>query len=211
MKGLLRNDIYTVSKCYRLFFVIMIVLMIGSVCASDDINIMAFYPCMLISTIPTSLVSFDERNKWNTYCGALPYSRRQYVASKYITGIIMGGIALIAELIACSVKMIVTGSFSAGTLAVTVSALLMCICAASAITLPFVFKFGAEKGRYIFIGFIAVLLAAAVIILDDVSFRFSDGFSAGYKIPALLCAAAVLLYAVSWIISAAIYERKDIA
>lgn len=211
MKGLLRNDMYTVSKCYRLFLVIMLILTIISIGATDKITFMTFYPCVLISTISTSLVSYDERNKWNTYCGVLPYSRGQYVSSKYITGIIMGGMALIAELIACTAKMVVTDSFSVGTLAITVSALLMCVFAVPAITLPFVFKFGAEKGRYIFIGFIAVLCSAAIIFFNNISFRFNEGFHAGYRLPVLLFITAVLLYAASWLISAAIYARKDIA
>lgn len=211
MKGLLRNDMYTVSKCYRLLLAFMLILMLGSVYAAGKITWMMFYPCLIVSTIPTSLTAFDERNKWNTYCGALPYSRRQYVASKYITGIIMGGIALIAELIACTAKMIMTDSFSGGTLVITASILLLCICASPAITLPFVFLFGAEKGRYIYLIFIAFFASAAIIFLNNVSFQFSEGFSAGYNIPLLLCGISVLLYAVSWIISAAIHERKDIA
>ena len=38
--------------------------------------------CWLSAMIPAVLLIYDERSKWNSYCGTLPYSKSQIVSGR---------------------------------------------------------------------------------------------------------------------------------
>lgn len=74
--------------------------------------------------------------------------------------------------------------------------------------LPFLFKFGSEKGRiayYIVIG----LLCASGVIATGAGFQLSAG-SESLWVLALIAGVAIAVYTLSWLLSIAFYKQKEL-
>ena len=81
MKGLILKDFYTSIKELRLYFVIMALFILASF-VSEDMYFMAIYPCLICGMFPQSLMAFDERSKWENYCGTFPIKNKDIVLSE---------------------------------------------------------------------------------------------------------------------------------
>ncbi len=207
MKGLILKDIYMASKYCRSYLLIVAVFTVVSV-MGDNNMFFIFYPCLISSTMPINLMAYDERSKWNEYCGALPYTKGQIVAGKYIIGLMAQGAVLMLAFIAQAVGMSIRGSFSwTGYLLITLSLVSMSFISSS-IGLPFMFKFGVEKGRIIQLVLIGVVCAGAVVI----PMLFEKGESSGVLnvgIMSAVCIAAIAVFALSWYLSTVFYRRRE--
>ena len=84
MKGLLLKDLYMSAKYCRAFIAIVIIFLAVSFWG-DGNAFFIIYPVLLAGIIPTSLISYDERHKWDKYSGTLPYSRAQLVSAKSVS------------------------------------------------------------------------------------------------------------------------------
>ena len=73
----------------------------------------------------------------------------------------------------------------------------------SALTMPPLFKFGAQKGRIVFIGVVGIFCGlTAILDTPDLS---------GVSLPiALLPILAMVIFAVSWLLSIRFYEKREI-
>ena len=94
MKGLLLKDLYMAAKYCRSILLVIVVFLSISFLGEDNL-IFGFYPCLFCGMIPASLLSYDERSKWNVYCGTLPYTRAQFVSVKYLFGLCAGAVVFI--------------------------------------------------------------------------------------------------------------------
>ena len=73
----------------------------------------------------------------------------------------------------------------------------------SALVMPPIFKFGAQKGRIVFIGVIGIFCGlAAILDMPDLS---------GLSLPiGLLPILATVIFAASWLLSIRFYEKREI-
>lgn len=198
MGALLLKDWYMTKKYCRYYIFVMLVFIALSF-ASDNV-IFYTYPCMLAGFLPCTLYAYDEREKFTGYCAAMPVSRRQYVNEKYVFGLICSAAAILLTVLAAAVKRNVNSD----------CAILICMALASSVILqsvmfPLEFKFGAEKGRGMFIAVIAILIAASYILLTPECLGVLN--SGNFGIAALaLCVALLIL---SWLLSQKIYAKKE--
>ena len=81
MKGLLLKDLYMAAKYCRAFLLIVVVFLAVSFFGDDNIFFVV-YPAMIAGIVPVTLISYDERDKWDLYAGTLPYTGSQPVSSK---------------------------------------------------------------------------------------------------------------------------------
>ena len=139
MKGLLLKDWYLTLKYARfLLFFVLVYGVIGVFFTSAAV--FSILPVMLIALLPQTLLSYDEREKWTDYAKTLPVSDAQYVTGKYL----FGAICYAAYLALLAVLNLAAGTEDYGTLfAMQFSIGLL----APAILLPFMFRYGTEKGR----------------------------------------------------------------
>lgn len=106
-------------------------------------------------------VSVDEYSKWNQYALTLPFDRASLVIAKYVMLFIISGISAFAVMLleVCINKM--SGGFLAlmavGGVSFTGSLISM------SLMLPFIYKFGIERGRYILMAVIMIPFLAAVL------------------------------------------------
>ena len=90
MKGLLLKDLYMMRKYCRSYLVIVGVFTIMAVVLPfvEDGNrstlFLSAYPVLLAGILPVTLISYEEKSKWNQYVGIFPYTKREQVSVKYL-------------------------------------------------------------------------------------------------------------------------------
>ena len=167
------------------------------------------YPILMAAIIPMSLISYDERDQWTHYSGALPYSRKQLVSVKYLVGLIFLMGAFLVVMAVWTVKAVIQNTFSLGNFLAIGGILLPIGFIGPSLLLPVVFKFGAEKGRIAFYVIIGAICAAGVL-LTGVNIQGEDFGGYGELWQVLICAASLILYLASWKISIIFYTRREL-
>ena len=81
MKALILKDLYQL-KAYCKSLLLLVCVFTLVIPFSDENLFFCIYPVMMISMLPMTLLSYDERTKWNCYCAALPFRRSQIVTAK---------------------------------------------------------------------------------------------------------------------------------
>lgn len=207
MKGLLLKDFYMMKKYCRAYPLFVVVFTAAALVSYDNM-FFVFYPCMLCEMLPVSLLGYDERSRWIQYSGTLPYTKAQIVSSKYLIGLSAQIIVMLVTGITQGVKISINGGFRINDLIVLMLTMFI-IGSFSSICLPFIFKWGTEKGRiayYVMIGFVC---AGGVLI----SSLLKGGWKAEIQPNALLIGLSLVgigIYALSWYLSIVFYKNREI-
>ncbi len=209
MKGLLLKDFYMAAKYCRMFLLIILVFagVFLAAKSSESFSASAF-PVLFASMLPVTLLSYDEKEKWHIYSGTFPYSRAQIVSSKYVFGLIVTLVVLTLFAGVFAVRMNLSGSFTGIEFLSSVAGMFTAGFVGSALTLPFIFKFGAEKGRIMYFVVIIVIFGLGTA-LESMKPQMSIPTE-----PLLLLAVTVIgtviVYAASWLLSIAFYQKRDL-
>ncbi|MBR6114652.1 MAG: ABC-2 transporter permease [Oscillospiraceae bacterium] len=204
MRALLRKDLYTAVISLRSVFLIMAVFSAVTIFVPNT-GFYIPYLVVLPGTLASTLINLETREKWNVCALTLPVSRRTVVTERYVCtllmvlcGALLGGVCLALRAL--------RGFESADIF----ESLAMCLAAGllvPSIIVPMAYKFGADKGRYL-VMFVIIGVMIGLMTITGEDFRMST-------VPVwlspwtllLLCGA---LFAASWGVSAAIYEKKEI-
>lgn len=216
MKGLLLKDFYMTVKYCKSFAVIVAVFLILSLFGDSNLFFVC-YPMVIVSMIPISMISYDDREKWDVYCGTLPYTRKQIVQGKYLTGLIWTGAMMLGIGIFQMVRMLVRGEFDLSVLGFILEIVLVIGVVTPAFLIPLIYKFGIEKGRILNMAVIIIFCVICTAVMQNeemVKLAEMAGTIAG-RIPmglvlAALPVAALGIYWLSCRVSVAIYEKKEI-
>ncbi len=206
MGSLLRKDLYVIDKQMRLMLVLAVVFVL-----IPPTNVIGnTYAMLLPLMMPMTLIAYDEKSRWDRYAAVLPYTPGRIVGSKYVLCgammVVAVGIVALGQL--CQglygegadwdEAFVWMGSQAALTLFINL------------IALPCLYRFGAEKGRYVMMG----LFLAAFLGFVPLAIRGIDKMDV-IRLPArpltvvLLLAAAALLAAGSFWISVRCYRRRN--
>lgn len=207
MKGLLLKDLYMTAKYCRAYLLIVVVFVAVSFAGGDNLFFL-FYPCLLAGMIPVNLLAYDERSKWSEYVGTLPYTKAQIVSGKYIIGLIAFGLVMLVSSVTQAISMSMNGTFSANDLLVLVSMFLILFTVSSSICLPFVFRYGVEKGRIAYFVMIGVICGGSVIAASLFRAERQADVSMNGILP-VLCLVSVGIYAFSWYMSIVFYKKRE--
>lgn len=210
MKGLLLKDFYMAAKYCRTYLLIGIVFIAVSFAGAESQNMFfVFYPCLLCGMIPVNLLAYDERSRWLEYSGTLPYTKAQIVSGKYLVGIIVQGAMLIAVGIAQGVRMHLAGTFGWGEFALFMGSIYAMAAVTSSISLPFMFRWGVEKGRIAYYCMIGFVCAAGY--LGSVFFAQGSAQTvSGRVMLVLFFLVGTGIYAASWLASIALYQKREV-
>jgi len=207
MKGLLLKDFYMIARYCRFYPVIVVIFLLASI--FNDSLFFSVYPCLLASLIPNTLLSYDERSKWETLASTMPVTKNQMVSSKYLIGLICQVITYILSVITLIIKM---NRFNTGMTVFIANAIMMFMMSlmTTAIAMPFMFKFGVEKGR---IYYYVVFILFGGSLVGGAAFLTPRLAESSVAIPPVLLPAMILvtigLYALSWFLSARFYSKRD--
>lgn len=214
MTGLMLKDFYSLRSYLfkQIGMITVIYLALGWTMKS-----FVFLSPMLVMSVIMMLVSsfnVDESARWNTYALTLPVTPRMLVGAKYLLFLLaLAGTCAAAAGVSCLLDAL---TFHEGVLTILVSTLAVAALYTFvyAIVLPFLFKFGAEKGRiFITLGFMVPFFALFGWLgtlsekIDDMD-AFMSGLPRGLMgLLALLALCA--LCAASYFISVRIVESKE--
>lgn len=146
MKGLLLKDVYVLTAQMRFFLVL--ILLFAVIPSYSMSGFAIIYAAML----PYTSIAYDERSKWDQLAGMMPYSTRQVVLSKFMLGYLCVAIATAVSLLSA---LVIPGGKASPSSLLTAACVALTI---MAVTLPFMLRFGVERGRMLFI---LVIVAAA--------------------------------------------------
>ena len=202
MKGLLLKDTYMAVRLCRMFLLLDVVFLGVWMFGDGDLFFLT-YPCLLTTMVPMTLISYDEREKWDVFAATLPCSRAQLVSCKYLIGLCLSALILAVA----AVGQVVRDASGMEEFLTMLPVLLSACLLAPAVLYPFVFRFGAEKGRVVYYVVIAVVCGGSVVLQNTEVVSRLGGFSLG-SIPVILIAAAI--YAGSWLLSIRFYAKREL-
>ncbi|MBQ9745897.1 MAG: ABC-2 transporter permease [Clostridia bacterium] len=209
MKGLLLKDFYMMRKYCRSYIFIVALFIAVSFFGNDNL-FLNLYPCLLCGMIPVNLLAYDEQSRFTSYCGALPYTKAQIVSGKYITGLLVQSAMLLLMGIAQAVKMVMSGNFVMQEFLVVMLLGFFASALVAPLSLPFMFKFGTEKGRMIYLFMVALACAGGFAFSSLLENTGEAGnIVLGGFLP-WLCLICVGIYALSWYLSIVFYSKREI-
>jgi len=202
MKALLLKDCYTLMKQIK-FYILMIILF--AITPGNSISAIAmFYAAML----PITALAYDERSKWNSLALMMPYSDESIIGSKYILGYIAVAAASLLSITAQIAHSLLKNS----TLELeSIFTVILVACIATivqAFNLPFMFKFGVEKGRLAFFVLIAITTAMAVVFKNGLPGIFSSSNANIFIVMLVAVIFTLVVNLISVSISIGIYKKR---
>ena len=200
MKGLLIKDWKTLLKQMKVMLVIVVVF------ACIPGTYMAAFALFYAAMLPITALAYDERAKWDELAAMMPYTVKSIVGSKYVLGLTLVlpvlALSMLSRLIVHSAPIV-----SEDTMSLLITACLSLIL--MAIDLPFMFHFGVEKGRLIYILLTCAFVLAGVNYAGKLADMVSSFETAMVTtVPPLLLAAAAVALLISYAISVQIYRTR---
>lgn len=200
MKALIKKDFFTVLKSMKVF--LLLFLLFAIIPDSSASSFAIVYAAML----PLTALAYDERSKWDSLAVTMPYSPLQIVASKYLLGYLGIMATFLLTLLAQTVIKAFSLSASVGleTLIVSMCAGLLML----ALSLPFSFRFGVEKGRLALMALIvAGVLSISAFAGNRITQLSNQQGSFALILPVILLSATMLNVG-SILLSARFYQAR---
>lgn len=204
MKGLLLKDFYMIKK-YCKVFLLMVILFAAAAAVNPENSFYLIYPIIITNVIPVSMISYDEKSKWNLYSDILPCSRAMAVSAKYLLVCFALVICFFVAGGAQAVKMALVNQWNWEFLCQLLFLFITVGLALPGIMLPIIFRYGTEKGRifhYFSIGAICAL--ATVLSMNQTSLP--------QPWPLWLSSIAVIVFFIgSWYLSIRLYQKRELS
>ncbi len=207
MKGLLLKDFYMTKKYCRTILLLIIVF-VGVSIAEPSNLFFQFYPVVMASMLPVTILGYDEKCHWDMYGQIFPYSKKQFVSVKYLMALffVCGMWLLLAAVQIIGVLMngvVLQSNFLFFFLLVLSSGLL-----SSGILLPVIFKFGTEKGRLAYMVVILLICGGSTASMSiDTSLFISISINV---LSFIILAGGIVFFLLSWLASIKIYEKREL-
>jgi len=202
MKGLILKDLYNLSKQYKIVLILVVFYLVISLTNEDSSFFGGVVTILMVMQLVTA-IAYDEKSKWDRYALAMPISRTDLVLSKYL----LGGILLAIAFAANFIFGMASGSEPVETLIISVAmtgvGLLFMF-----LILPFLFKFGVEKGRYIAM-LIFFIPTGVLVIVSKMGLQLPDeDFMSVFPVIGILV--LILAGIISVSASLAIFKKKEV-
>lgn len=210
MKGLLLKDIINLKGQLVTYLVIYVIWMAVGYFNDSPAFFMGVMQ-MLIVMIPLMALAYDEKARWDQFAVTMPITRRQIVLSRYLFVMM---VIVVFVLLAGAGSMII-GGVPEETLIIMVFSIPLGMII-NDISLPVMLKFGVEKGRFVFLGVIALcfLIGFAVAKIPETAALMEMeilDFAADRVAVAMVIfwAAGVAITAISMLFSFRVYKKKE--
>lgn len=207
MRALIIKDLATMKK--SLVLVTVLAVAIGYVGISQESLLMVAGLSVMIPIILSSIsFGYDARSNFQQLAFSMPISRREYVLSKFFFAFVFG----LAGAIAIFCARIAGGEGSVATALILSLAVLFITLLVLAVQLPFILRYGAEKGRLILVVTYFVVFGAVRVLRDFPGLlpnRLFGGVSLVTAGVVFLLASALATYAL-YRVSVKVMEEKEI-
>lgn len=213
MKGLLLKDWYQVrTNMKAMYLTVAFVLAIWALSTSSSYVFPVSYAAIFLGILPVNLLTYDQNSGWIEYGWTLPVSKKTLVAEKYLIGLFCAAAAVVIGELFVTVIPLRTGTAPDKDVLSLLAGSVCAILLINGISLPLLYRFGAEKARMIYVltfAGLGALLGGGGAVMDELQ---QNGPGSG-PLPVPLWLAAVLLlavlalYAASWRVSVAWYGK----
>lgn len=201
MKGLLLKDWYLTIKYGRMLLLFALIYAAMGM-FSPEFGAFTTLPVMLVGLLPNTIYAYDEREKWTTYVRALPVTDAQYVTEKYL----YGTICLTVYFVVLTIANLIARTEGYAAIFMTLFAIGLL---SPSILMPFMFRFGTEKGRIAYIIAFAAMISATVTIVNLGNSRNTALLVSRLGMPGWsVCLIALALYVLSWRLSIVLYRNR---
>ena len=148
MKGLLIKD-FKLMKGQKNFFLAIVAIALAMITLSPGTSFAIGFLGFVGSLFSLSSISYDEFDNGNAFLFSLPITRKEYVLEKYTFGVLCGIASLFLGTLISFFSILITDKGNLREMFLTACTLLPVILLLLSIMLPFVLKFGGEKGRFV--------------------------------------------------------------
>ncbi|MGF0039733.1 ABC-2 transporter permease [Peptoniphilaceae bacterium SGI.131] len=208
MIALILKDIATIKKTLVLSLLISIAISLYGIYEGTFMMIPAV--CAMLPLILTSIsFGYDYKSNFEQYAFSMPFKKIDYVLSKLFFTFIYGMLGALAMFLALYFK----NEMGKGQMILLSMAVFAVTVLISGIQLPFVFKFGADKGRLIMVVSYFIIFASASLlreygqVIKGLLFELSKFSNLSLAILIVLVSMISLILSVS--ISVKIMENKE--
>lgn len=218
MIGLVIKDFLILRKSLRSYLFMLLVytgIAFSGVWTTDIVGVMMV---LMVSLLPMNAFAYDKQCRWDTYGLSLPVGRTKTVAARYLCVLLL---CLFSVALTAAAGV---GLYAAGRVEEPVEFLVTCSVMgligilANAVMLPFLYKFGPERARMIFLGVtgtIFLLFIAALFPLGGLEWLKSleiaePTLGQAAVIPVIAALAGLTLLALSFLASRHFYGAQDI-
>lgn len=197
MKGLLIKDSLILIKQLKILLIIIPVIAITGNAS------MAAIAIILGASLPMTAIAYDEQSKWEYLAQMMPYTRKELVLGKYILGYIgiLGSTSL--YIISKCIMNILSGTYVVN-MFYPIYFAIICGLFFIAINTPILFKYGTQKGKYLFIIFIVLVSTIGSFLRRSVP---DLTIYASYNAQTVLLIVAIILNIISVFISLQVKSR----
>jgi hypothetical protein len=210
VKGLIIKDFLVLKKTGVIFIGVACLYAVMNIFMDMDMGPLMTFLCGMLAI---STFAYDEQAKWDACALSMPLTKRDMVRGKYVMALLLGLFGVVLGMVVTAGRALTTGVVDWQGLLLT-SAIALCGGVLfNSLTIPMLYKFGAEKSRLILIGCYALPLIGLSLVLNAME-NAPDGAA---RIQALMDLAAWLLplltlaaLALSYRISLGIFRRKDV-
>ena len=210
MKGLILKDLYAMESFYRntLFSMVIVCGCFGFSLGAEGVTAATAIMC---ATMVFSTFALDERCGWPGFAAALPVDRKESVMAKYAVHVIycFAG-TMLGFVISIVVNMFADQKLCIGELGICAVVSFGISMLFGFVIIPIMFRFGAEKARFIMMAVIALPTIAVYLLADKIDFGGIEFTDMGIKlIYAAVVLGFILIGLASCAISIKIYSKKE--
>ena len=206
MKGLFYKDVLMLTRSFRAYLAMTLFFIILATIRPDN-SFWAVYGTFFFVTLVSSLMAVDEQSRWLSYCDILPLKRRDIINERYLLSLILTAALVVLFLILS----LIFRHADMPTVLVTAGMMVALSLLAISVSMPINVKFGTAKGQMVRMTVIIVMVACGMFIIN-----YAGPITAillQVKASILLFGIAafiVLIFALSWLLSIRIYEKKNL-
>lgn len=218
IKGLILKDLLQLKSYKKTLIVFIFVFVATSITQQNTRNILAVMMTLGLGMFSIATFSYDEMAKADKYILTLPLTKKKIVVGKYIlviTSTIIG--AILGMAVSMILSFVIVGKLPNILELIEIAiGSIFGIGIVEAIQIPFIYKFGAEKGRiqvFIAITVVAFCLGGIIWMSEKFGVNFLDNLMISNfmkLIPVILLVAIAIIYFVSYQISYNIYKKKEL-
>lgn len=207
MRGLLLKDLINIKGQWTLYL-LMTVLWFAVGLVNGQASFFSGVMQIMVVMIPLTVAAGDEVSGWETFALTMPVTRRQMVLSRYL---LVGVILVPISLLSLGGTLFISGNFEDSLLTTLFAAAISL--AINSVMLPVLYRFGVIKGRFVFLGVVAVFILSGFLVgklpVMEKAAALSFEIQSVWVVLLIFWVAALICIVLSFMLSRRIYAKKE--